>query len=143
MTDAGRSRGLLGAFPEVCRPASPPNPLGRSSSPHQRSSSAPLAKDGYGPHAAEARAPDVRADRRSRATPARRLRRLAQRGINTVEAGDGMHGIAKAGTLLPDVIAVDFGRTRQDVVDMCFLLKRQDATKHIAIIAVTEVFTSN
>ena len=26
---------------------------------------------------------------------------------------------------------------------MCFLLKRQDATKHIPIIAVTEVFTSN
>ena len=68
---------------------------------------------------------------------------LAQRGINTVEAGDGMHGMAKAGTLLPDVIAVDFGGPRQDVVDMCFLLKRQDATKHIPIIAVTEVCTPN
>jgi CheY-like chemotaxis protein len=66
---------------------------------------------------------------------------LAQRGINTVEAGDGTHGIAKAGTLLPDVIAVDLGRPHRDVVDMCFRLKRQDATKHIPIIAVMEAFT--
>ena len=28
---------------------------------------------------------------------------LAQRGNNTVEAGDGMHGMTKAGTLLRDV----------------------------------------
>ena len=66
---------------------------------------------------------------------------LAQRGINTVEAGDGLHGMAKAGTLLPDVIAVDLGRPHRDVVDMCFRLKREDATKHIPIIAVTEALT--
>ena len=43
--------------------------------------------------------------------------------------------------MLPDVIAVDLRRPHRDVVDMCFRLKRQDSTKHIPIIAVTETYT--
>ena len=67
---------------------------------------------------------------------------LALHGISTVEAEDGLHGIAKAASLLPDVIAVDLGTPRQDAVDMCFRLKQQDSTKHIPIIAVTEIYTA-
>ena len=63
---------------------------------------------------------------------------FAQHGINTVDAEDGLHGIAKAASLLPDVIAVDLRTPGPDAVDMCFRLKRQESTKHIPIIAVTE-----
>lgn len=68
---------------------------------------------------------------------------FAQHGISTVEAEDGVHGIAKAASLLPDVIAVDLRASHPDVVDMCFRLKRQDSTRHIPIIAVTESYTAN
>ena len=67
---------------------------------------------------------------------------LARNGIRTIEAEDGLHGIAKAVALLPDVIAVDLGAPGWDVLDMCFRLKRQDSTKHIPIIAVTESGTT-
>jgi CheY-like chemotaxis protein len=63
---------------------------------------------------------------------------LAQHGISTAEAQDSFHGIAKAASLLPDVIAVDLGMPRRDVVDLCTRLKRDDSTRHIPIIAVTE-----
>jgi len=67
---------------------------------------------------------------------------LTGHGISTVEAEDGLHGIAKAASLLPDVIAVDLGVPGRDVLDMCFRLKRHDSTKHIPIIAVTESGTT-
>ena len=63
---------------------------------------------------------------------------LARHGINTVEAEDGLHGIAKAASLLPDIIAADLRMPGQDVLDMCVRLKRQNSTKHIPIIGVTE-----
>ena len=63
---------------------------------------------------------------------------LVRHGINTVEAEDGLHGIAKAAALLPDIIAADLRMPGRDVLDMCFRLKRQDATKRIPIIGVTE-----
>ena len=63
---------------------------------------------------------------------------LAQHGINTIEAEDGLHGIAKAASLLPDIIAADLRAPGQDVLDMCFRLTRQDSTRHIPIIGVTE-----
>jgi two-component system cell cycle response regulator DivK len=66
---------------------------------------------------------------------------FARNGISTVEAEDGLHGIAKAASLLPDIIAVDLGRPGGDIFDMCFRLKRQHSTKHIPIIAVTEMGT--
>ena len=67
---------------------------------------------------------------------------LAINGISTVEAADGLHGIAKAASLLPDIIAVNLRMAHGDAVDMCFRLKRQESTKHIPIIAVTEVYTT-
>jgi CheY-like chemotaxis protein len=63
---------------------------------------------------------------------------LAQHGINTIEAEDGLHGMAKAASLLPDIIAADLRAPGRDVLDMCFRLKRQDSTRHIPIIGVTE-----
>ena len=66
---------------------------------------------------------------------------LARNGITTIEAQDGLQGMAKASSLRPDVIAADLGRSGHDLVDMCFRLKRQDSTKHIPIIAVTAIAT--
>ena len=63
---------------------------------------------------------------------------LARNGIRAVEAEDGLHGIAKAASLVPDIIAVDLGASGLDAFDMCVCLKRQDSTRHIPIIAVTE-----
>jgi len=74
----------------------------------------------------------------SRRERAEYIEYFAQHGINTVEAEDGLHGIAKAASLLPDVIAVDLRTPGPDAVDMCFRLKRQESTRHIPIIAVTE-----
>jgi CheY-like chemotaxis protein len=65
-------------------------------------------------------------------------RSLILNGINTAEAEDGLHGIAKAASLLPDVIAADLRTPGEDVLDMCYRLKRQETTKHIPIIGVTE-----
>jgi two-component system, cell cycle response regulator DivK len=68
---------------------------------------------------------------------------LAQHGISTVEAEDGSHGIAKAASLLPDVIAIDLRPPHRDAIDMCVWLKQQDSTKHIPIIAVAEIYTAS
>ena len=68
---------------------------------------------------------------------------LGHHGISTVEAEDGLHGIAKAASLLPDVIAVDLQKSHRDVADMCIRLRQQDSTRHIPIVAVTENGTAS
>jgi CheY-like chemotaxis protein len=75
----------------------------------------------------------VRHDRRAREDDARHF---AQGWISSAEAQDGLHGIARAATLLPDVIAVDFGMCQRDVADMCVRLKAQDSTGHIPIVGI-------
>jgi DNA-binding response OmpR family regulator len=67
---------------------------------------------------------------------------LNRNGIRAVAAEDGLHGIAKAALLLPDIIAVNLGRRGGDVFDMCVRLKGHAATRHIPIIAVTEIGTT-
>jgi len=62
-----------------------------------------------------------------------------QHGIRTVQATDGLHGIAKAASQLPDVIAVDLGVPDRDIIDMCLRLKREDSTKHIPIVGLSSV----
>ena len=62
---------------------------------------------------------------------------LAGEGMNTVEADDGMHGLAKATSLVPDVITTDLRLPRMDGVQLCRSLKQQDRTRDIPIIAVT------
>ena len=68
---------------------------------------------------------------------------LAQHGVSTAQAEDGLHGIAKAASLLPDVIAVDLRLSPEDVADMCRRLRQQDSTRHIPIVAVTENGTTS
>jgi two-component system, cell cycle response regulator DivK len=62
---------------------------------------------------------------------------LSAEGINTVEAEDGMHGLAKATATLPDIIATDLRLPRMDGVQLCRSLKQQERTQNIPIIAVT------
>jgi len=64
---------------------------------------------------------------------------LAEHGIRTVQATDGLHGIAQAASRLPDVIAVDLGVPDRDIIDMCMRLKREDSTKHIPIVGLSSV----
>ena len=68
---------------------------------------------------------------------------LVRHGIATAEAEDGLRGIAKAASLLPDVIAVDLQDSHRDVADMCARLKQRDSTSHIPIVAVTENGTAS
>jgi CheY-like chemotaxis protein len=73
-------------------------------------------------------------------TPSQRERLaeyLTQHGISTMQAEDGLHGIAKAASVLPDVIAVDLGSPRRDFIDMCARLKKEPSTRHIPIVALT------
>lgn len=63
---------------------------------------------------------------------------LSQHGVSTAQAEDGLHGIAKAASLLPDVITADLRMSPEDVADMCLRLRQQTSTRHIPIVAVTE-----
>ena len=62
---------------------------------------------------------------------------LSARGMNTVEAEDGVHGLAKASTIVPDVISMDLTLPRMNGIDMCRSLKQQDRTRQIPVIALT------
>lgn len=64
---------------------------------------------------------------------------LTQHGIRTVQATDGLHGIAHAASQLPDVIAVDLGVPDRDIIDMCVRLKREESTRHIPIVGLSSV----
>jgi len=67
---------------------------------------------------------------------------LAAEGLNTVEAEDGMHGLAKATSFVPDVITTDLRLPRMDGVQLCRSLKQQERTRDIPVIAVTRSVTA-
>jgi len=62
---------------------------------------------------------------------------LSKKGVDTVEAEDGMRGLAKAHSMVPDVIATDIRLPFMTGVELCHSLKQQDTTRDIPIIAVT------
>ena len=62
---------------------------------------------------------------------------LASQGVNTVEAEDGLHGLAKATTILPDIISTDLTLPRMNGIEFCRSLKQQERTRQIPVIALT------
>ena len=61
---------------------------------------------------------------------------LAAKGINTVEAEDGLHAVAKATSILPDVITTDIRLPVVNGIQLCRSLKRGELTRHIPVIAI-------
>ena len=62
---------------------------------------------------------------------------LSRSGVNTVEAEDGLHGLAKATTIVPDVIATDLILPRMSGAELCRSLKSAERTRQIPVIVVT------
>lgn len=62
---------------------------------------------------------------------------LSRSGVNTVEAEDGLHGLAKAASIVPDVITTDLVLPRMDGTELCRSLKSAERTRQIPIIVVT------
>jgi CheY-like chemotaxis protein len=62
---------------------------------------------------------------------------LLAEGVNTVDAEDGLHGLAKATSIIPDVITTDLRLPKMDGVNLVRSLKGQARTRQIPVIAVT------
>jgi twitching motility two-component system response regulator PilH len=62
---------------------------------------------------------------------------VSSRGCRCVAATDGEEGIEIARRLLPDLIISDIIMPRINGYELCHILKRDEATKHIPIILVT------
>ncbi|MFH1723437.1 MAG: response regulator [Elusimicrobiota bacterium] len=64
-------------------------------------------------------------------------RRLQRRGFEVVEAVDGKEGMAKAHAESPDLILMDLSLPELDGWQVTRLLKADDATRKIPVIALT------
>jgi len=64
-------------------------------------------------------------------------RRLQRRGYSVVAAHDGEQGLLMARSEMPDLILMDISLTLMDGLQVTSLLKSDDATRHIPIIALT------
>lgn len=62
---------------------------------------------------------------------------LSRSGVNTVEAEDGVHGLAKATSIVPDVITTDLILPRMGGAELCRSLKSAERTRGIPVIVVT------
>ena len=62
---------------------------------------------------------------------------LSRSGVNTVEAEDGVHGLAKATSIVPDVITTDLLLPRMTGAELCRSLKGAERTRQIPVIVVT------
>ena len=62
---------------------------------------------------------------------------LSRSGVNTVEAEDGFHGLAKATSIVPDVITTDLILPRMNGAELCRSLKGAERTRLIPVIVVT------
>ena len=62
---------------------------------------------------------------------------LSRSGVNTVEAEDGVHGLAKANSIVPDVIATDLILPRMSGIELCRSLQGAEPTRKIPVIVVT------
>jgi|SRR5580692_1762334 two-component system cell cycle response regulator DivK len=64
-------------------------------------------------------------------------RRLQRRGYQIVTAGDGEQGVSLARVELPDLILMDITLPEMDGWEASRLLKADESTRHIPIIALT------
>jgi len=63
---------------------------------------------------------------------------LSSVGVNAIEAEDGLNGLAKALTILPDIVTVDLRLPRLTGLQLCRLLKQQTRTHAIPVIALSD-----
>ena len=61
---------------------------------------------------------------------------LSSRGLNTVEAEDGVHALAKAKSIQPDVISTNSSLPRLNGMDLCRTLQQQEQTRTIPVIVL-------
>ena len=64
-------------------------------------------------------------------------RRLQRRGYSVVAAYDGEQGLLMARSEMPDLILMDISLPLMDGLQVTRLLKNDEATRHIPIIALT------
>jgi CheY-like chemotaxis protein len=64
-------------------------------------------------------------------------RRLIKRGYEVVMAVDGQEGVDMAGTVSPDIILLDMSLPVVDGWEAAKILKKEDSTKGIPVIALT------
>jgi CheY-like chemotaxis protein len=64
-------------------------------------------------------------------------RRLQRRGYSVVAAHDGEQGLLMARSEMPDLILMDISLPLMDGLQVTRLLKSDEATRHIPIIALT------
>ena len=64
-------------------------------------------------------------------------RRLQRRGYSVVAAYDGEQGLLMARSEMPDLILMDISLPLMDGLQVTRLLKSDEATRHIPIIALT------
>jgi len=64
-------------------------------------------------------------------------RRLMRRGFDVAVAEDGQEGVDKATSEAPDLILMDINLPVMDGWDATRLIKQNDATSHIPVIALT------
>jgi two-component system cell cycle response regulator DivK len=64
-------------------------------------------------------------------------RRLQRRGYQIVSAGDGEQGLSLARAAAPDLILMDITLPGMDGWEVALLLKADQSTRHIPIIALT------
>ncbi len=64
-------------------------------------------------------------------------RRLIKRGYEVVMAVDGQEGVDMAGTVSPDIILLDMNLPVVDGWEAAKILKKEDSTKGIPVIALT------
>lgn len=62
---------------------------------------------------------------------------LAGQGVKTIEAEDGAHALAKASSILPDIISTDLTLPHMNGVELCRSLKQHERTRLIPVIALT------
>ena len=65
---------------------------------------------------------------------------LEKANYEIVEAHDGQEGLAKAKTVLPDVIITDMSMPNMDGLKMVQILKSEENTKYIPIICVSATY---
>ena len=64
-------------------------------------------------------------------------RRLERKGHEVSIAGDGAEGVEKAREELPDLVLMDMSLQKMDGWEATSLLKADEGTKHIPVIALT------
>ena len=63
---------------------------------------------------------------------------LASCGLNTVEAEDGIHALAKARSIVPDVISTNDALPRLSGTELCQSLKQEEQTRRIPVIVLSD-----